>query len=122
MQEIYDFAGNREVMPSPAWSRSKRRRAYETYVIAPGIKIKESWLGTDTVLSAPRNNQIPEWIQGLAEEGERGIYSCENQEWCIPAVVFADEYRRWADLVAPGTANQRYKLALDTMRNWLPAF
>ena len=66
-------------------------------------------------LSPSRNALVPAYMRS-----EGGWYE-EDCEWCIPALVFADEWQAYENkLTWKNDRTAWRKHAEDTMRNWLP--
>jgi hypothetical protein len=65
-------------------------------------------------LSRQRNAKVPKYMRR-----DGGWYE-EDCEWCIPAIVFSDVFREWADSTDWTSADKTLSDAQHTFLNWLP--
>lgn len=89
--------------------------------IAPGLRVYRAASHGGIHVVEARNAQIPGYLRAdtHGQLGERGWYE-EDCDWCIPAVVFAAEWRTWADQCDSTSADGHLAAAWDTLRNWHP--
>ena len=76
--------------------------------VAPGIMFYTTAGHGGVHLSAGRQAKVPAYMQC-----EGGWYE-EDCDWCIPAIVFADEWNKWSK-------HADCEQAKSTLRNWHPA-
>lgn len=91
----------------------------DTHIIAPGIRSVSTASHGGILLDAARQAKMPAYMRSASWTGP-GAYE-EDCDWCMPALVFAAEFR--ADDLKAGDAeraDRRAAAAESTLRNWHP--
>lgn len=97
------------------WGQSQN----ETIILTNGI-VRVSTAGHGGVrVYARLNRKIPLFLRKAARLGESGWYE-EDIEWCIPAVVFEDHWRDWANGTNWTTGDFQMESAHKTFRDAYP--
>lgn len=86
----------------------------DSHEIAPGITSVSTAGHGGVKLDRSRNAQIPAYMR------RPGGWYEEDCDWCLPAVVFEQEWRKWADSTTWTTSNKEMESAEETLRNWHP--